>query len=53
MRCAAYEGLRLAHEETVAGNEEWWLLKLDKAEGELSVIRLPRLDAPMREGDRP
>jgi hypothetical protein len=40
-RCEAYEGLRVVHEEKVTNNEEWWLLKLDKVRGDLSVVHLP------------
>jgi hypothetical protein len=51
-RCQAYEGLRVVHEEKVAGNEEWWLLKLDRAAGDLSVVRLPS-PAAVDKGDQP
>jgi hypothetical protein len=40
------------HEEKVAGNEEWWLLKLDRAAGDLTVVRLPS-PAAVDKGDQP
>jgi hypothetical protein len=51
-RCQAYMGLRVVHEEKVTNNEEWWLLKLDKAGGDLSVVRLPTQNA-VDEGNKP